>query len=57
MDTEFSQEDLEFQKEVQDFIEENLPKGGDMWSGRSNWFQALKEKGGWILPMLLLRKW
>lgn len=50
MDIEFSKEDLEFQQEVQDFIEENLPKGGDMWTGRTKWFEALKAKGGWDVP-------
>lgn len=50
MDIEFSQEDLEFQREVRDFIEENLPKGGDLWTGRANWFQALQKKGGWDVP-------
>lgn len=50
MDIEFSEEDLAFQKEVQDFIEQNLPKGTEMWTGRAKWFQALKEKGGWDVP-------
>ncbi|MCB1643879.1 MAG: acyl-CoA dehydrogenase family protein [Pseudomonadales bacterium] len=47
MDIEFSQEDLAFQKEVQDFIKDNLPKGMDLWTKRGEWFQALREKGGW----------
>lgn len=50
MDIEFSQEDLEFQKEVQDFIKDNLPKGQDLWTKRGDWFKALKEKGGWDVP-------
>lgn len=50
MDIEFSQEDLEFQQEVQDFIQQNLPKGRDLWTGRADWFKALREKGGWDVP-------
>lgn len=50
MDTEFSSEDLEFQKEVQDFIKDNLPTGMDMWTKRSEWFDALRAKGGWDVP-------
>jgi alkylation response protein AidB-like acyl-CoA dehydrogenase len=50
MDIEFSQEDLDFQKEVQDFIEENLPKGMDLWTKRNEWFEALRKKGGWDVP-------
>ncbi len=47
MDIEFSKEDLDFQKEVQDFIKENLPKGMDLWTKRGEWFQAMRDKGGW----------
>ncbi|MBP17813.1 MAG: pimeloyl-CoA dehydrogenase large subunit [Gammaproteobacteria bacterium] len=47
MDIEFSQEDLDFEKEVQDFIENNLPKGMDLWTKRGEWFEALRKKGGW----------
>ncbi len=47
MDIEFSQEDLDFEKEVQDFIKENLPKGMDLWTKRGEWFKALADKGGW----------
>jgi len=50
MDIEFSQDDLDFQKEVQDFIKDNLPKGAAMWTGRADWFKALREKGGWDIP-------
>ena len=52
MDIEFSAEDLEFQKEVQEFINDNLPTGMDIWTKRGEWFEALKSKGGWdaILP-------
>ena len=46
MDIEFSAEDLEFQKEVQAFIKDNLPTGMDMWTKRGEWFEALKAKGG-----------
>ena len=47
MDIEFSQEDLDFEKEVQDFIENKLPKGMDLWTKRGEWFEALRKKGGW----------
>lgn len=47
MDIEFSEEDLQFQKEVQDLIKEKLPKGMDLWSKRGEWFKALADKGGW----------
>lgn len=47
MDIEFSQEDLEFQQEVRDFIEQNLPRGQDLWTKRGEWFKAMREKGGW----------
>lgn len=50
MDIEFSEEDLAFQKEVREFIDQNLPKGADMWSKRGEWFKALREKGGWDVP-------
>jgi len=50
MDIEFSPEDLEFQRDVQEFIREHLPKGMDMWTKRGEWFQALREKGGWDVP-------
>lgn len=50
MDIEFSQEDLEFQQEVRDFIKEHLPRGQDMWTKRGEWFQALRDKGGWDVP-------
>lgn len=50
MDIEFSQEDLEFQQEVRDFIIEHLPKGQDLWTKRGEWFKALREKGGWDVP-------
>ena len=47
MDIEFSQEDLAFQVKVQDFIKQNLPKGMDMWTKRAEWFQAMRDQGGW----------
>ncbi|MCB1693310.1 MAG: acyl-CoA dehydrogenase family protein [Pseudomonadales bacterium] len=50
MDIEFSEEDLAFQQEVRSFIEENLPKGMDLWTKRGDWFKALREKGGWDVP-------
>lgn len=50
MDIEFSAEDLAFQREVQDFIKENLPKGMDLWTKRGEWFKALRDKGGWDVP-------
>ena len=49
MDIELSKEDLAFQKEVEDFLEENLPKGAEMWTKRAEWFDALKAKG-WDVP-------
>ena len=50
MDIEFSKEDLAFQKEVRSFIDENLPKGMEMWTKRNEWFKALRDKGGWDVP-------
>ncbi len=50
MDIEFSQEDLEFQREVVEFIEKNLPIGMDVWTKRTEWFEALREQGGWDVP-------
>ena len=50
MDIEFSKEDLEFQKEVAKFIEENLPTGMELWTKRTQWFDALRKKGGWDIP-------
>ncbi|MBQ61584.1 MAG: pimeloyl-CoA dehydrogenase large subunit [Gammaproteobacteria bacterium] len=50
MDIEFSQEDLEFQREVVEFIEKNLPTGMDVWTKRTEWFEALREQGGWDVP-------
>lgn len=47
MDIEFSSDDLAFQKEVQEFIDKNLPRGADLWTKRNEWFAALREKGGW----------
>ena len=47
MDIEFSQEDLAFQVKVQDFIKQNLPKGMEMWTKRAEWFQAMRDQGGW----------
>lgn len=47
MDIEFSEEDLAFRKEVQAFIEANLPKGMDLWTKRGEWFKAMADKGGW----------
>ena len=47
MDIEFSEEDLAFRKDVQDFIKANLPKGMDLWTKRGEWFKALADKGGW----------
>lgn len=47
MDIEFSTADLAFQQDVQAFIKANLPRGMDMWTKRSEWFQALRDKGGW----------
>lgn len=50
MDIEFSSEDLAFQEEVRQFIDDNLPEGMELWSKRSDWFTALREKGGWDVP-------
>lgn len=50
MDTEFSKEDLAFQQDVRKFIEKNLPTGMDMWTKRGEWFEALRNKGGWDVP-------
>jgi alkylation response protein AidB-like acyl-CoA dehydrogenase len=50
MDTEFSPEDLAFQQDVRQFIKDNLPTGMEMWTKRSEWFQALRDKGGWDIP-------
>jgi alkylation response protein AidB-like acyl-CoA dehydrogenase len=47
VDIEFSTADLAFQQDVQAFIKANLPRGMDMWTKRSEWFQALRDKGGW----------
>ncbi|MBV1873471.1 MAG: acyl-CoA dehydrogenase family protein, partial [Gammaproteobacteria bacterium] len=49
MDIELSKEDLVFQKEVEDFLAEHLPKGAEIWSKRAEWFDALKAKG-WDVP-------
>ena len=49
MDIELSKEDLEFQKEVETFIDENLPRGAAIWTHRAEWFTALREKG-WDVP-------
>ena len=50
MDIEFSEEDLEFQKEVRSFIDKNLPTGTELWTKRAQWFAALREQGGWDVP-------
>jgi len=50
MDIEFSEEDLEFQRKVQTFISDNLPRGMDLWTKRGEWFQALRDQGGWDVP-------
>ncbi len=47
MDLKLSPQDLEFQKEVRDFLDSKLPK--DIWGKRAEWFAALKEKG-WDCP-------
>ena len=50
MDIEFSAEDLAFQKEVREFIDQNVPTGMELWTKRAEWFAALREKGGWDVP-------
>ena len=50
MDISLSEEDLAFKKEVEEFLEEHLPKGPEIWSKRAEWFAALKAKGGWDIP-------
>jgi alkylation response protein AidB-like acyl-CoA dehydrogenase len=47
VDIEFSTADLAFQQDIQAFIKANLPKGMEMWTKRAEWFQALRDKGGW----------
>ena len=50
MDITFSEADLAFQTKVRAFIDAHLPKGQAMWSKRSEWFQALRDQGGWDVP-------
>ncbi|PCJ17755.1 MAG: pimeloyl-CoA dehydrogenase large subunit [Gammaproteobacteria bacterium] len=45
MDISLNKEDLAFEKEVEDFLAEHLPRGHEMWTKRAEWFAALKEKG------------
>jgi len=49
MDFSLSAEDLQFQKEVIEFLDSNLPTGSELWSKRTEWFTSLKEKG-WDVP-------
>lgn len=49
MDISLTEEDLKFQKEVRDFLDEHLPTGSAVWSERDKWFAKLKEKG-WDVP-------
>ncbi len=50
MEMEFTKEEKAFQQEVRDFLDQHLPKGQDIWTKRAEWFQALKDKGGWDVP-------
>lgn len=51
MDIELSQEDLDFQKEVKSFLQENDYKHGEDYNAwRLNWFKLAREKGGWDVP-------
>ena len=50
MDIEFSEQDLAFQKKVRAFIDEHVPSGMELWTGRMEWFKKLKDQGGWDVP-------
>ena len=51
MDIDLSAEDLEFQAEVQEFLEGNAYKpGSDYNAWRMGWFESAREKGGWDVP-------
>lgn len=49
MDITLTKEDINFQQDVRKFLDENLPKGAEIWSKRTEWFTALKNKG-WDVP-------
>ncbi|MBV1870641.1 MAG: acyl-CoA dehydrogenase family protein, partial [Gammaproteobacteria bacterium] len=49
MDIELSKEDLDFQAEVETFLDEHLPRGAAIWTQRAEWFTALRNKG-WDVP-------
>lgn len=49
MDISLTDADLEFQKEVREFLDNNLPTGAEMWTKRTEWFEKLKAKG-WDVP-------
>ena len=51
MDIELSAEDLEFEADVNAFLEENAYKHGeDPNKWRIEWFEKAREKGGWDVP-------
>ena len=51
MDINLSAEDLAFQDEVSQFLEEHAYKPGEDYNAwRMNWFKAAAEKGGWDVP-------
>ncbi|MBL4608917.1 MAG: acyl-CoA dehydrogenase family protein [Pseudomonadales bacterium] len=49
MDIELSKQDLEFQAEVEAFLDEHLPRGPEIWTKRAEWFTSLREKGWDVL--------
>ena len=50
MDIDYTQEERQFQQQVRDFLDENLPRGNEMWSKRDAWFKSLQAQGGWDVP-------
>jgi len=51
VDINLSAEDLAFQDEVSQFLEEHAYKPGEDYNAwRMNWFKAAAEKGGWDVP-------
>ncbi len=51
MDIELSADDLAFQDEVRQFLEDHDYKpGADYGQWRLDWFKAAREKGGWDVP-------
>ena len=49
MDISLTEPDLEFRREVREFLDQHLPTGAEMWTKRDEWFETLRAKG-WDVP-------